>query len=141
MVLEKDYYVRLLDELGDERIAEIDREESGYQVGGVSECEQSGGAFTFSALDRDEQADILKAIADNLPTMTCRPNFRTGTSYALKHRIENYLGRYTSNLQSKTAMRILGYIRSGDDLNPHYNVSRREWLAFSDLAGKARRAG
>jgi len=130
-------YGRMLDELGAETIDRYDREESGGQCGKadqLDEYKQGGGAFTFGALRRSEQIAVLRALDENLPTRTKRPNRNTGTSYALKHIVERYIGRYTSNLQTKTAMRILGYARSADQLNPVYNVSKREWRAFSDLS-------
>lgn len=130
---------RLLDDLGRDTIERYDREESGRQCFGSREHEQGGGAYTFAALDRDRQAAILSAISENLPTRTARPNRNTGTSYALKHIIERYTGFYVSNLQAKTAMRVLGYERGGDELNPIYNVTKREWRAFSDLSGEIAR--
>lgn len=129
-------YGRILDGLDEETIARYDREESGYQCGGMYEDEQGGGAYTFAALCRSDRVAILRALDENLPTRTTRPNRNTGTSYALKHIIERYTGFYVSNLQAKVAMRILGYERGGDDLNPHYNVTRREWRAFSDLSAE-----
>lgn len=132
--MNRDYYARLLDELGRETIARYDREESGRQHGGTMEHEQSGGCFTFSALPRDKQTAILDAIATNLPTKLKRVNHSTGTSYGLKHAIERYTGFYVSNLQAKVAFRILGYSRDEWGLNPCFNISRREWRAFSDLS-------
>lgn len=135
--MNRDHYARILEEIGRDTIERYDREESGRQCFGTDEAEQGGGAFRFGALDRDGQIDVLRALDENLPTKTKRPNVRTGTSYGLKHIVERYIGRYTSNLQTKTAMRILGYARSADDLNPFYNVSRREWRAFSELSYRA----
>lgn len=132
--MERDYYARILDGLGAETIARYDREESGGGCFGTDEHDQGGGAFTFSALCRSDQIAILRALDENLPTRTTRPNRNTGTSYALKHVVERFLGFYVSNLQAKTAMRILGYMRSADDLNPVFNVTKREWRAFSDLS-------
>ena len=129
-----EYYERIVDSLGAETIARFDREESGYQYGGCWEHEQGGGEFTFSALPRDKQAAILHALDVNLPTRNKRPNANAGTSYAIKHAVERFTGFYVSNLQAKVAMRILGYQRGGDDLNPDYNISKREWRAFSDLS-------
>lgn len=140
-------YGRLLDGLGAETIDRYDREESGGQCGKadrLDEYEQGGGAFTFGALRRSKQVSILRALDENLPTRTTRPNRNTGTSYALKHIVERYTGFYVSNLQTKTAMRVLGYTRSADELNPFYNVTKREWAAFCelsrDVAGKRRAA-
>lgn len=130
-------YGRLLDELGAETIDRYDREESGGQCGRadqLDEYKQCGGAFTFGALCRSDQIAVLRALDENLPTRTKRPNRNAGTSYALKHIVERYTGFYVSNLQAKTAMRILGYARSADELNPFYNVAAREWRAFSDLS-------
>ena len=127
--MNRDYYARLLDGLGDGALERYDREESG-----TGEDTQGGGSLTFSALERERQIDILSAIGENLPTRTGRPNGRTGTSYDLKHIIERYTGFYVSNLQAKTAMRVLGYLRGGDDLNPFYNVTVDEWRAFNDLS-------
>lgn len=135
--MERDYYERLLDEIGAETIARYDREESGAQWRGVDEATQDDGYFTFGKLGREEQIDILRALDENLPTRTKRPNTRTGSSYALKHVIERYIGRYTSNLQAKTAMRVLGYQRSAHDLNPFFNVTVREWRAFDELSRDA----
>ena len=132
--MNQDYYERILDEVGAETIARYDREESGGQCFGTEEIDQDNGAFGFGALDRDKQTAILSAIDTNLPTRTTRPNTRTGTSYALKHMVERFTGFYVSNLQTKTAMRVLGYVRSADELNPVYNVTKREWRAFSDLS-------
>ena len=129
-----DYYRRILDRLDDEQIILYDREESGIQCFGIDEYEQDGGLFGFSALDREEQAAILQAIGNNLPTMTKRPNQNAGTSYGIKHAIERFTGFYCSNLQAKTALRILGYVRDDSSLNPCYNITRREWQAFSDLS-------
>ena len=127
-------YDRILDSLGAETIARYDREESGAQCFGTDEATQDDGYFTFGKLDRDEQIDILRTLDVNLPTRTTRPNTRTGSSYALKHMVERYRGRYTSNLQTKVAMRILGYQRSAHDLNPFYNVTVKDWRAFDVLS-------
>lgn len=131
-LLRFEYYEHVLDALGAGTIARMDREESAMQYGGCPEAEQGGGEFTFSALPRDKQAAILHALDVNLPTRTKRPNRNAGTSYALKHAVERYTGFYVSNLQAKVAMRILGFKRSSGDLNPFYNITKREWLAFSD---------
>lgn len=120
---------RIVDALGAGTIDRYDREESG---GG--EYEQGGGAHAFSNLERGEQAAILHALDVNLPTRTTRPNRNTPTSYGIKHAVERYVGFYVSNLQLKTAMRILGYTRSADALNPCYNITKREWRAFSERA-------
>ena len=128
----KDLYTRMLDGLGYEEIERLDREQSARQYGGS--MENDNWQFTFSALSREEQADMLRAIAENLPTKTKHPNMRAGSSYAIKHMLEHYLGRYVSNLQCKVAFRILWYDRGGDDLNPHYNISKRELMAFNDLS-------
>ena len=135
--MNRDYYARLLDETGRETIERYDREESGPQFRGIDEAKQDNGLFTFEALDRDKQVDILRALDENLPTRTKRPNTRTGTSYALKHVVERYLGYYVSNLQTKTAMRILGYERSAYKLNPYFNVTIGEWRAFERAAWEA----
>lgn len=144
--MRRDYYERLLDEIGAETIARYDREESGAQWRGVDEATQDNGYFTFGKLDRGKQVDILRALDENLPTRTKRPNTRTGSSYALKHTVERFTGFYVSNLQTKTAMRILGYQRSTHALNPFFNVTVREWRAFeeraryaADMRGEARR--
>ena len=129
-----DYYVRMLDSLGDETLRRYDREEAGRFDGGAYEDEQGGGALTFSAMCRNDQAAILRALDVNLPTRTKRPNLYAGTSYGLKHSAERYLGFYVSNLACKTAMRVLGFKRGGDDLNPSFNISKRERRAFDDLA-------
>ena len=133
-IMVRDYYDRLLDDIGQERISQYDREESGGQCFDAEEIDQGGGIYGFGALDRDKQVAILRAIARNLPTRTSRPNTRTGTSYAIKHAVERYVGFYVSNLQTKTAFRILGYRRSGYQLNPFFNISLREWRAFSGLS-------
>lgn len=137
--MQKDSYGEILDGLDAATIDRYDREESG-----AGEYEQGGGAYTFGALCRSDQIAIMRALGENLPTRTARPNASTGTSYALKHIVERYTGFYVSNLQTKTAMRVLGYARSADELNPVYNVTKREWRAFSDLsaevAGKRGRA-
>ena len=132
--MNRQYYDRLLDDLGRETIARYDREESGRQCFGTDEAAQGNGLYTFSALDRDKQVDILHALDVNLPTRTKRPNRNTGTSYAIKHAVERYTGFYCSNLQAKTALRVLGYERGGDGLNPNYNITRREWRHFSDVS-------
>ena len=130
-----DYYRRIIDSLEPGTLERYDREESGAQCFGADEATQGGGAFTFSALCRDDQVAILRALDVNLPTKTKRVNHDTGTSYAIKHAVERYTGRYTSNLQAKVAMRLLGYKRSSPaELNPHFNISRREWRAFSELS-------
>ena len=129
-------YGRLLDDLGAEAIDRYDREESGGGRFGTDEYEQGGGRFTFGALCRSDQIAIMRALDENLPTRTTRPNTHTGTSYALKHIVERFTGFYVSNLQTKTAMRVLGYARSGDGLNPVYNVTKREWRAFRDLSAE-----
>ena len=129
-------YGRMLDELGAGTIDRYDREESGGGCFGTDEYEQGGGAYTFGALCRSDQIAIMRALDENLPTRTMRPNRNTGTSYALKHIVERYTGFYVSNLQTKTAMRVLGYVRSADELNPVYNVTKREWWAFSDLSAE-----
>jgi len=130
-----EHYRAILESISPETLQRYDREESGGQFDGMGECEQAGGAFTFSALTLDEQAAILQAIGNFLPTKTKRVNKDAGTSYAIKHAIERYTGRYTSNLQAKVAFRVLGYQRGGlHDLNPHFNISRREWRTFSELS-------
>lgn len=130
----RDCYDRILDGLDDETIARYDREESGVQCSGTDEAGQWGGAFTFGALPRERQAAILSALGENLPTRTKRPNANAGTSYALKHVVERFAGFYVSNLQTKVAMRILGYERGGGGLNPVYNISARECRAFAELS-------
>ena len=134
---ETEHYIRLIEELGGEALARYDAEESGRQFGGGREHEQAGGQFTFSAMCRSDQAAVLRAIDENLPTRTKRPNGNTGTSYALKHVIERYVGFYVSNLQAKVAMRVLGYERGGDGLNPCYNVTKREWREFCERSREA----
>jgi len=134
--MNRGYYDRLLDEIGADTIARYDREESGAQCFGTEEIDQDNGAFGFGALDRDRQAAILSAIDTNLPTRTKRPNEKTATSYGIKHAIERFTGFYVSNLQAKTAFRILGYQRSAYQLNPFYNITLREWRAFSDLSAE-----
>ena len=130
----RERYGAMLDALGDAEIMRYDREESGRFDGGRMEHEQGNGALTFAALCRSDQIAILRTIADNLPTRTARVNRDAATSYGLKHAIERMTGFYVSNLQAKTALRILGYVRGGDDLNPHYNISRREWRALDERA-------
>ena len=131
--MQADRYERLLDGLGADVIDRYDREESGG-ADSLGEYIQGGGALTFGAMCRADQIAVLRAIETNLPTRTARPNYNTGASYAIKHAVERYTGFYVSNLQAKTAMRILGYKRSADELNPVYNVTRREWAAFSELS-------
>lgn len=128
------YYAALLDAIGQDAIERFDREESGVQCDGVEEFAQGGGRFTFNALDRDRQAAILRALDENLPTRAARVNKAAGNSYGLKHTVEHYLGFYVSNLQTKVAMRLLGYQRGGDDLNPSYNMSKRERREFDELS-------
>ncbi len=132
----RDYYERILDELGRDELERYDREESGAQWRGIDEATQDNGAFTFSKLDRDKQVAILHAIDVNLPTRTKRPNKHTATSYGIKHAVERYTGFYTSNLQAKVAFRVLGYQRSKHQLNPFYNISIRDWNAFDRLSRK-----
>lgn len=127
-------YGRLLDEIGAETIDRYDREESGGGCFGTDEYEQGGGAYTFGALCRSDQIAIMRALDENLPTRTARVNKAAGNSYGLKHTVEHYLGFYVSNLQTKVAMRLLGYQRGGDDLNPSYNVSKRERREFDELS-------
>lgn len=129
-----EHYRAILEAIDPVTIERYDREESGGQCDG-EECEQGGGAFTFSALTLDEQAKILHAIGEFLPMKTKRVNEGAGTSYAIKHAVERFTGNYTSNLQAKVALRILGYTRGNvRDLNPHYNISRREWRVFSEYS-------
>lgn len=130
-----DYYRRILDSLEPGTLERYDREEGGYQGRGCYEHEQGGGALTFSALCRNDQAAILHAIDTNLPTRTKRVNPYAGNSYGLKHTVERFTGFYVSNLQAKVAMRVLGYQRGGsNELNPCYNISKRERRAFDELA-------
>ena len=130
-----DYYRRILDSLEPGTIERYDREESGRFDGGMWEHEQGGGALTFSALCRSDQAAILHAIGTNLPMKTKSVNTYAGNSYGLKHTIERYTGFYCSNLQAKVAMRILGYARGGESaLNPSYNISKRERREFDELS-------
>ena len=130
-----EHYRALLEGISPETLERYDREEAGYQYGGGTEYEDGGGAFGFSALTIDEQAAILHAIGEFLPTKTKHVNRNAGTSYAVKHAVERFTGHYTSNLQCKVAFRVLGYRRgSVRDLNPHYNISRREWRVFSDYS-------
>ena len=129
-----EYYGRMLDGLEDGTIERYDREESGRLDSGRMEYELGDGALSFAALDRSEQAAILRIVDHFLPTRTARANRNTGTSYAIKHAVERVAGFYVSNLQLKAAMRILGYTRAGDDLNPRYNVNGYEWRNFSEYA-------
>lgn len=133
-----DHYRAIAEAVDPATIDRYDREESGGQCGArdrLDEYEQGGGAFTFSALSLDERAEILRAIGEFLPTKTKRVNGGAGSSYAIKHAVERFTGRYTSNLQAKVALRILGYTRGGSsDLNPHYNISRREWRVFDEYS-------
>lgn len=135
------HYRGLLDSLEPGTLEQYDAEEAGEQYGGGTEYEDTGGAFGFSAMDREEQAALLQALDKHL-VKTSRTNYRTPSSYGLKHIAEDYLGRYTSNLQLKVAMRLLGFKRGRDGLNPHYNVSKRSADIFrfcADYAKKRRR--
>ena len=128
---EHERYKRLLVELGPDKIDAIDREEGGLRWGiSTGEYEQSDGAFTFGAMSLDDQAALLRAIAESFPGRTVRPNKRTPSSYGLKHLIENYLGFYVSNLQCKTAFHILGYRRSYHQLNPIFNIRKHDLEKF-----------
>ena len=128
---EHERYKRLLVELGADAIDAIDREEGGLRWHiSTGEYEQSDGAFTFGAMSLDDQAALLRAIAENFPGRTARPNTRTPSSYGLKHLIESYLGFYVSNLQCKTAFHILGYRRSYHQLNPLFNIRKRDLDTF-----------
>lgn len=127
----RDYY-GLLDALEPGTLERYDREESGRQYGGVDEYEDHGGIFGFSALDRDEQAAILCTLDTFLPTHTKRINRKTPTSYGLKHDLERCTGFYCSNLQCKVGMRLLGFKRDEDRLNPFFNVARGEWRRFHE---------
>lgn len=141
MLRNVDYYHGMLDalELEPGTIERYDAEEAGVQYGGGTEYEDSHGAFGFSALDRDEQVALLMAL-DKFLVKTSRTNYRTPSSYGMKHIAEDYLGRYTSNLQLKTAMRLLGFKRGRyDNLNPHYNVSKRSVDIFRFCADYAER--
>lgn len=133
-----DHYRRIVESLGACEIERIDRAESGIQCGGLGEYEQDNGAFGFGAMCADDQAALLCAIGENLPTRTMRVNRNTPTSYGLKHTIENYLGFYVSNLQCKTAFHILGYERTPDTLNPHFNISKAEAKHLVRAAADAR---
>ena len=134
-----DFYRRYLIGVGEATIERYDREESGQYDGGAWECERLGGRFNFAALDTEERAAILHALNANLPTHTARISDSGVTSYTIKHAVERYVGFYVSNLQVKTAMRILGYMRGGGGLNPAYNISRREWRLFAEAAADAER--
>ena len=129
-----EHYKRILDGLEPGTIDRYDREESGLQCFGHDEYSQSDGYFSFGALGREDQAEILRTLDMFLPSRNKRVNYRTGTSYAIKHAVERFRGSYTSNLQVKTGMRILNYERGGDDLNPNYNISRREWRVFDEYS-------
>lgn len=136
--MNKERYARLVMELGKDAIDAIDREESDQ-----GEYEQDNGAFAFGAMSLDKQAALLCAIDCLLPTRNARPNYRTASSYGLKHLLERYLGFYVSNLQAKTAFHILGYRRSRYDLNPFYNISKREYDRLrlaAEIAASKRRA-
>lgn len=123
------YYIDLLDRIGDRMIAAYDRMEAGRYDGGAWEDEGSA-IFTFGGLSRVEQAEILLAL-ESLDR-TKRVNRRTPTSYSLKHDLERAVGVYCSNLQAKVAMRILGFERGGDDLNPRFNVTVKSCRRFHD---------
>ena len=137
-----DYYRGIIEGLEPGTIERLDREESGPQGGAfwdeggtiTYEHEQGGGAYTFASMCRSDQAALLRVLDENLPTRTTRPNTNTPTSYAIKHAAERCTGFYVSNLQAKVAMRILGYKRSAGGLNPVYNITKREWRAFSALS-------
>lgn len=132
--MNKERYARLVMELGKDAIDAIDREESRQ-----GEYEQDNGAFTFGAMSLDKQAALLCAIEYLLPTRNARPNYRTASSYGLKHLLERYLDFYLSNLQVKAAFRILGYQRSHHDLNPFYNIAKRDYDRLRLAAEIARR--
>ena len=125
-----DYYGRMIDTLDDETVARYDREESGEYDGGTWEHEQHAGHLNFAALQRSERIAVLRALDENLPTRTKRVYNNGITSYALKHDVERLIGHYVSNLQLKVGMRILGYVRAGDGLNPRYNIAVKEWRRF-----------
>lgn len=134
----KEQYRQLVMNLGAERIDAIDREE-----GSAGEYQQDNGALSFGAMSLDRQAALLCAIARIFPTRNARPNYRTASSYGLKHLLERYLGFYVSNLQAKTAFHILGYERSRHDLNPFYNIAKRDYDRLrlaADIAERKRRA-
>lgn len=136
--MNKERYARLVIDLGKDAIDAIDREESRQ-----GEYEQGNGAFTFGAMSLDRQAALLYAIARILPTRNARPNYRTASSYGLKHLLERYLGFYVSNLQAKTAFRILDYQRSRRELNPFYNIAKRDYDRLrlaADIADRKKRA-
>ena len=120
-------YVELLDAIGDDMLAEIDREEA-YRGEDQDDC------FTFHGLTRDEQADILEVLDTNLER-TVNVNYRgSSSSYTLKHDVERALGVYTSNLQTKVAMRVLGFKRSKCCTwpNPVYNATARSCRKFHE---------
>ena len=122
-----DDFGRVLDDLGTETIKRFDLEES-VDRECVDEC------FTFHAMPRQKQLAVLRTLDDNL-VKTKRVNYRSPSSYALKHDLERCVNFYVSNLQCKTAMRILGYTRGGGTaLNPQFNISMKSARAFHDLS-------
>ena len=73
-----------------------------------------------------EQKDLLdETIIKYLPTKLKGINSKV-SSYGLKHKFEEILGFYISNLDMKEAMARLGYKNNGDKQNQYYNISSRE---------------
>lgn len=113
------FWIRWLDTIGDERIRKYDRDE--WNVAGDVDV------FGLSAIDRTEQARILRAFELNLSGRATLDKHAPG-SYGLKHDAESWIslteGRpyYVSELQCRTCMRILGYHRTYGR-HGRYNVS------------------
>ena len=113
------FWVRWLNDIGDDRIRMIDRAE----CNSLDEVED----FGLSALPRTEQARIMRAFELNLNGRATLDKHAPG-SYSLKHDAENWIrlteGRpyYVSELQCRTCMHILGYHRTWGKCN-RYNVS------------------
>ena len=127
------FHARWLEEIGDDRIAAIDFEESGGDAEEVRE-------FGLSALSRVEQALILESLEVGLmPVKTIQRH--APSSYRLKHAAENILRDtmpYVSNLQVRTCMRIIGYRHTDDGHYPRYNVSLKSWHRYEARASLGR---
>ena len=116
------FWIKLLDELGDDEIARQDRLACMELHHKTDEVD----GFGLSALPRVEQARILRSLEMNLSPRRTIDRKAPG-AYSLKHDSENYIryeeGRacyYVSELQAAVCMRMLGYRRS---YTGRYNVS------------------
>ena len=123
------FYVRWLDDLGDDYIRFIDLVESGHDEDAVAE-------FGFSSMTPDEQAVLMYALEAHLSPVK-RITKRQPRSYSIMMAARYFVGHkfHVSDLAVRTCLRLIGYrCETRSEKYPRYNVSLRSWRAFTELA-------